>query len=98
MQRIARGGIRNAHDEIQIINLPFTITMKTNFAIELLDEVIRFRRREQLDFLSHTLNRQPPAFVAHNYLEIRTTIVAILSRELVVASRIHRDHFLQTLL
>src|SRR6185369_6273977 len=98
MQWITRFRIRNAHHEIETVNLPLLITMKTNFAVELLNEVISLRSREQLHFLSHTFNRQPACFIAYRDLQIRTTIVAILAHELVVTSRINRDHFSQTLL
>src|SRR5262245_9910106 len=72
--------------------------MQCDFAVELLDELSRFRHWEQLNFLSHTLNRQTPGLIPHHNLEVRTTIVAILAHELLISAGSNRHHFPQRLL
>jgi len=59
---------RNAHDEIERVNLPSLVAMKTDLAVELLNEVSSLRRREQLYLLPDTLNRQSSCFIAHDDL------------------------------
>jgi hypothetical protein len=72
--------------------------VKSNFTVEHLDVVTTLRRRKQLNFLSPTLHRQPPCFIAHNDLEVGTTIISILAHELVVDPRLNRNHIPKTLL
>src|ERR1051326_2487422 len=59
---------RNAHDEIERVNLSSLVAMKTDLAVELLNEVSSLRRREQLYLLPDTLNRQSSCFIAHDDL------------------------------
>src|SRR5262245_34916400 len=91
-------GVWNSHHQIEVIHFSSFITMKSNFAVKLLDEEIGFRRRKQLHFLTRTFRRQPSRFITDNYLKLRTNIVAILSLEFVVDMLVDSDNFSQTLL